>query len=170
MIYWKIAILSNNTNNSNAQAGFCADSPATNTIGRLSGWSSICLAIQGPSKWAYHQPFFLFWGSLYWSAGRMKGMRKYRCWRFMATSWCWAVIAGAGFCSAAVWSSENEVCVQSGEYSKHHSVFNKCNLLILMVLYVTAENTMSEAENKSIKLSKHTRSKRTSEIWHGKAG
>lgn len=62
-----------------------ADSPATNTIGCLSGWSSICLAIQGPSKCAYHQPFFLFWGSLYWSAGRMKGMRKYLCWRFTAT-------------------------------------------------------------------------------------
>lgn len=50
--------------------------PATSRMGALSGWSSICRAIQGPSKCAYHQPFFLFWGSLYWSAGRMKGMRK----------------------------------------------------------------------------------------------
>lgn len=86
------------------------DSPATRTIGRLSGWSSICLAIQGPSKWAYHHPFFLFCGSLYWSAGRMKGMRKYRCWRFMATSWCWAIIWGAGFCSAAAASWKHFTC------------------------------------------------------------
>lgn len=89
------------------------DSPATSTTGRLSGWSSICLAIQGPSKCAYHQPFFLFWGSLYWSAGRMNGIRKYLCWRFIATSWCWAAIGGAGFCSAAVGKQKDPTCVKS---------------------------------------------------------
>lgn len=51
-------------------------SPATRRMGCLSGWSSICLAIHDPSKCAYHHPFFLFCGSLYWSPGRTKGMRK----------------------------------------------------------------------------------------------
>lgn len=80
--------------------------PATSRMGGLSGWSSICRAIHGPSKWAYHQPFFLFWGSLYWSAGRMNGMRKKRCCRFISISCCLAGIWAAGFCWAITQNKE----------------------------------------------------------------
>lgn len=96
--------------------------PATRRMGGLSGCSSICRAIQGPSKWAYHQPFFLFWGSLYWSAGRMKGMRKKRCCRFMSISCCLAGSWAAGFCWAV---TQNRQCYTSHPQEKKTDIIPK---------------------------------------------
>ena len=69
--------------------------PATNKTGCLFGCSSIWRAIHLPSKCANHDPFWLDPSPRCSSAGRTKGIRKYRCCSWTLLSILRAGIAGA---------------------------------------------------------------------------
>lgn len=114
-----------------------AFSPATNSSGFLSGYSSIWRAMYWPSKWAYHWPCFLWVGSSRNSSeGRANGIRKNLCWLSVVGAPC----LGARRDSDAVKIHQDYLQFQGTQWSNCSHIITMSIILFMFLCIFSSQN------------------------------